>query len=310
VRATDESRPRARRYLAGRLGTGDLVVTTIWAGLSVGALYSFVAIGYTLTYLGSAAFNFAQASFVVVGVYAAYLGLHTFGQPVLAVAVLGAAAVAVLAVIVERIAIAPVRNHEALLVTTVGAATIIDGVLERIAGDQPLAVPFFGSSHALNLAGGRVLPVEVTLIVVVIAIGLTLAIVSHRTLFGMAGLAVSADRDAARLYGIDPRKYAIGTFILAGLLAGAMGVIIGPKTSAYSTLSSGLALKGFVALAFGGFGSFTGATIGGLVCGLDEAFAARYLGPDYQTMAIFVLLVVTLLLFPTGVFGRRQRREV
>jgi branched-chain amino acid transport system permease protein len=286
------------------------MVTTIWAGLSVGALYSLVAIGYSLTYLGSGGFNFAQASFVVVGVYAAYLGLHHYGQSTLATVVAGAGAVAVLAVLVERVAIAPVRSHESLLVTTVGAATLIDGVVERIAGDQALQVPFFGSDKAFTLFDGRLRPVDLVLILVVPAIGIALTVVSRRTLFGLAGLAQSADRDAARLYGINPRRYAYGSFILAGLIAGGMGVIVAPKTSAYSTLGSALALKGFVALAFGGFGSFSGATIGGLVCGLVEAFAAHYLGVNYQVLAIFVLLLATLLVFPTGIFGRRRARAI
>ena len=286
------------------------MVTTIWAGLSVGALYSLVAIGYSLTYLGSGAFNFAQASFVAVGVYAAYLGLKHYGQSTLATVALGAGIVAVLAVIVERLAIAPVRSHESLLVTTVGAATLIDVVVEHIAGDQALQVPFFGSDKAFSLFGGRLLPVDLTLILLVPALGLLLAAIARRTLFGLAGLAQSADRDAARLYGINPRRYAYGTFLLAGLIAGAVGVIVAPKTSAYSTLSSALALKGFVALAFGGFGSFTGATVGGLLCGLVEAFAARYLGVDYQVLAIFVLLLATLIIFPTGIFGRRRIRVV
>jgi branched-chain amino acid transport system permease protein len=286
------------------------MMTTIWAGLTVGALYGLIAIGYTLTYLGSSSFNFAQASLVMVGVYGAYLGVSAWHLPVV-VAVLGcAAAVALLGVLTERIAIAPVRSHEAMLITTVGVATIIDGVAQQLGGLQPLMVPFFMKNTSLDLFGGRLLPVQLWLIVAVLVIGSLLAATSRRTLHGMAGLAVSADRDAARLYGISPRRYAIGSFVLAGLIAGAVGILVGPVTTASASLSSALALKGFVALAFGGFGSFMGATIGGITVGLVEAFAARYLSTDYQTLSIFLLLLVTLFLLPSGIFGKTRARAV
>jgi branched-chain amino acid transport system permease protein len=286
------------------------MMTTIWSGLTVGSVYGLVAIGYTLTFIGCAAFNFAQASLVMVGVYGAYLGLQSWHLPVLAVIVLGGGFVAILSVAVERLAIAPVRSHDAMLITTVGAATIIDGIAQQISGSQPLMVPFFTGNAPSTVLGGRVLPAQIWLIALVLVIGIGLAVFTRRTLHGKAGLAVSADKDAARLYGISTRKYAIGTFLLAGLLAGVMGVFVAPITTAFSTLSSEIALKGFVALAFGGFGSFAGATVGGLVVGLVEAFAARYLGANYQTLTVFALLLATLLLLPSGIFGRARTRTV
>jgi len=287
-----------------------MLMTTIWAGLTVGAIYALVGLGYTITYIGSAAFNFAQAGFVMTAVYIAYLGLDHWKLPALGVIVLATGAVSLLAVIVQRVAVAPVRSHDALLITTVGAATLIDGVAQRLGGDQPLQVSFIFSNRPTTVFGGRVLPGELWLIVAVPVIAITLTVISRRTLVGMAGLAVSADNDAARLFGINPRRYAVGSFALAGAIAGLMGVFVGPETSAFATLSSAIALKGFVALALGGFRSFSGAALGGFTCGVAEAFSARYLGSEYQTLAIFALLLLTLLLFPTGLLGGRKVRAV
>jgi branched-chain amino acid transport system permease protein len=286
------------------------MVTTIWAGLTVGAIYALVGLGYTVTFIGSAAFNFAQASFVMTGVYIAYLGLDHWKVPAVGVILLATGAVSLLSVIVQQVAVAPVRSHDSLLVTTVGAATLIDGVAQRLAGDQPLQVSFIFSNHPTTVFSGRVLPGELWLIVMVPLIALFLTVISRRTLVGMAGLAVSADNDAARLFGINPKRYAIGSFALAGAIAGLMGVFVGPETSAFATLSSAIALKGFVALALGGFRSFFGAALGGFACGLSEAFVARYLGSEYQTLAVFALLLLTLLLFPTGLLGERKVRTV
>src|SRR5690606_19860177 len=118
------------------------------------------------------------------------------------------------------------------------------------------------------------------------------------------------DREAGALRGINAGALAIGAFVIAGALLAAMGPLIGAKTFAIYNLGDLLAVKAFVALAIGGFGSYAGAVIGGFGVGLIEVFAARYLGSEWPNITVFVLLLIVLLVIPQGIFGRRTGRTV
>jgi branched-chain amino acid transport system permease protein len=121
---------------------------------------------------------------------------------------------------------------------------------------------------------------------------------------------MAEDREAASLRGVNVRALALGAFAVSGLLAGALGPVIGSKTFAVATLGSALALKGFVALALGGFGSVGGALIGGLAIGMTEEYSARYLGSSYSNLLVFAVLLVVLMAKPTGLFGQVRERMV
>jgi branched-chain amino acid transport system permease protein len=171
-------------------------------------------------------------------------------------------------------------------------------------------VPFVAGEDAISLLGGRVRPVELTLIGVAILLVLVLVLISRRSLIGLALLGMAEDREAAQLRGVNVRATAFGAFVVAGVLAGLLGVFVGPKTFAVATLGAALALKGFVALAIGGFGSMPGTLVGGLLVGLAEAYAARYLGGEYANLTVFVILIAVLLIRPAGLFVRAKERVV
>jgi branched-chain amino acid transport system permease protein len=137
-----------------------------------------------------------------------------------------------------------------------------------------------------------------------------MTVFSHRSKFGLALLAISEDREAAELRGINVRALAFAAFAAAGVLAGVAGLLIGPETFAVSTLSASLAIKGFVVLAIGGFGSMPGTLVGGLLVGQIEAYTARYVGSNYVNIAIFALLILILMLRPAGLFVRAKERTV
>jgi branched-chain amino acid transport system permease protein len=285
-------------------------VTLVWSGLSLGAIYALVAVGYNIVFVSSGAFNFAHAQLIMLGAFVAYWGLTDLKLPVILVFLLAGVIVAGVAGLEERVAIRTVRDVEAQLVTTVGVATLLDGAIQRIWGSQPLEVPFFGPTGVWRVLGGRVFPVDLLLIAVAVLVATVLAGLSRRTLLGVALLAVSEDREAALLRGINVRALALGTFALSGMVAGLVGPIVGVKTFAVATLGSALALKGFVALAMGGFGSMPGALVGGLSVGLVEALSARYVGENYANTMVFALLLAILLLRPAGLFGRFRERQV
>lgn len=285
-------------------------MTLVWAGLSLGAVYALIAIGYNIVFTASGVFNFAHAQLLMVGTFVAYWGLAQLKWPVVLVFVLDAVVVGALALAEERIAIRPIRGTEGQLVTTVGVATLLSGASTLIWGGQPLSVPFLSGSDVWTVLGGRVLPVEVLLIVV--ALGLTGLLIAYGrgSVIGLATLAMAEDREAAALRGVNVRAVALGAFALSGVLAGVLGPMVGAKTFAVATLGSALALKGFVALALGGFGSLPGGLIGGLAIGMIEEYSARYLGSSYSNLIVLGVLLLVLMTRPTGLFGKVRERVV
>ncbi|KAB2812656.1 branched-chain amino acid ABC transporter permease [Pimelobacter simplex] len=285
-------------------------MTLIWGGLSLGAIYAIVAIGYNIVFISSKTFNFAHAQLTMVGAFVAYTGLVKWHLPTALVLVIAAAAVALVAAIEERIAIRPVGDMHNILVTTLGASILLDGIAQLTWGSQPLSVPFFAGDKAISLFGGRVYPVEIFLIAIAVLLVVGLGFYSRRSLTGLALLGMAEDREAALLRGVNVRRLAFMAFVAAGALAGFVGLFVGSKTFAVSTLGAALALKGFVVLAIGGFGSMPGTLVGGTLVGLAEAFASRYLGGEYANLAVFLILVTILMLRPAGLFVRTKERVV
>jgi branched-chain amino acid transport system permease protein len=285
-------------------------VTTIWTGLSVGAVYALVALGYNIVFLSSGALNFANASLIMLGTFVTYWALDTehlpFGVAILA----SAAAVTVVAVVQERVGIRPVTSMDGLLVTTVGAATILSGVTQVIWGSNPLPVPFPGPKNPLTILGGRVFADELALIAAAVVLSGGAWVVLRRTMLGLAFLAASEDQEASTLRGLDGRWLRLLAFAVSGLLAGAAACLIGPQTLAYPDLGSTLALTGFVALALGGFGSVLGGLVGGLAIGLIDAVVASQLNGSYPDIFLFGVLLLVLLARPGGLLGRTRERVV
>jgi branched-chain amino acid transport system permease protein len=285
-------------------------MTLVWGGLSLGAVYAIIAIGYNIVFTASGVFNFAHAQLVMVGTFIAYWGLAVVELPVVVVIVLDGLIVGVLAVAEERIAIRPIKGTEGQLVTTVGVATLLNGATQLIWGGQPLTVPFLNSTDVWTVLGGRVLPVEILLIGIAVVLTGILITYSRTSMIGLATLAMAENREAASLRGVNVRALALGAFALSGVLAGALGPVVGGKTFAVATLASALALKGFVALALGGFGSLAGGLIGGLSIGMIEVYTARYLGSAYTNLIVFGVLLLVLMAKPTGLFGQMRERMV
>jgi branched-chain amino acid transport system permease protein len=153
-------------------------------------------------------------------------------------------------------------------------------------------------------------PVQLLLIAVAVVLTVALLLYSRHSMIGLAMLTMAEDREAAALRGVNVRAAALGAFVASGVLAGALGPVVGPQTFAVATLGSALALKGFVALALGGFGSLSGGLIGGVVIGLAEEYTTRYLGSPYVNMIILGVLLLVLMTRPAGLFGKVRERVV
>jgi branched-chain amino acid transport system permease protein len=287
-------------------------MNTVYAGLSVGALYVLVAVAYNMVFLATGVFNFAQAQFIMLGTFVAFTGLVTFHLPWPVVIIAGAGLGALVGLLEERVAIRPLQGlgFHGELVTTLGVAVLLDGLAVLIWGSLPLPVDFIGPQSAITFLTGRVYPAELALIGIGISVAIGAELYSSRTLLGITNLATSEDRVAARLRGINVERLSLFAFALAGAVCMGLGLFVAAKTSASPDLGDNLAIKGFVALAIGGFGSQKGALVGGLTAGLIEAGAARYLSADYQNASVFVLLLIVLMVRPTGLFGEREQRVV
>lgn len=287
-------------------------MTVVWAGLSVGAVYALVAVGFNIVFVATSTFNFAQAQFIMIGTLLAYTAAVSLHLPVVVTIVGGAVLGALIGVLQYLLVIRPVmgRGVHGELVTTVGAAVVVEGLAIQFWGPEPARAPAFVSGEVVTVLGGRVTVDELVLLGVAVVLILGVAALSRGTIVGLAGSAASEDREAASLRGIDVSRVAAVAVALAAALAVAVGPIVATKTQAFAGLGTVLVLKAFLVLAIGGFGSYAGLLIGGLVVGLVEALVGTQIGSQYTTLVLFLLLLAVLLVRPQGIFGRVLERAV
>jgi branched-chain amino acid transport system permease protein len=288
----------------------------IWSGLVLGAVYALVATGFTLTLLPTGVFNFAQGALVICGSFFAYQWMHVNGLAEIPALALTAVAGALGGLACELLAVRPLRfgrrrlTGTSELVTTVGMSTMIIGFIGIKWGYLAVQVPFKGPTKFVHFLGITAAPIEIIIVGFAIGISVALHYWFRLTRLGQACLAVAEDREAAMLRGVNVSFFSLGAFAAAGALGGFVGALTGPYTYAVPTLGTELALGGFVAIALGGEGSFLGGLAGGLLVGLTAAFATRYIGANYDHIAILVLLLATLALRPRGLGGIAAARHV
>lgn len=289
------------------------MVTTLWAGLSIGAIYTIVAIGYNIVFVATRVFNFAQAYLLMIGTFIA-VELSRIGVPVVIAIILCGLAGALIGAIEEIVAVRRLANtgtHNEL-VTTLGIGVILSGIALLLWGSQPLSVNYLQQTGTLDVLGGRVTVGALLIIGLAIVMGVAMIIVSRKSMIGIAALATSENRSAAMLRGVNVKGLATGAFALAGALAGAVAPIVATKTYATYHLGETLAVHAFIVLAIGGFGSWAGAMIGGALVGILEMTSARLLGSEWQEVTVFILMLIVLIAMPHGIFslGKKQERVV
>ncbi|MBE7417897.1 MAG: branched-chain amino acid ABC transporter permease [Ideonella sp.] len=280
-------------------------------GLTAGAIYALVALGFSIIYNASGAINFAQGEFVMIGGMSAVALLAT-GMP-LPLAVLLALAVAVfVGLLLEKLAIEPARNASTvtLIIITIGASLFLRGLAQLVWDKRIHALPAFSGDKPITLFGATVLPQGLWVLGVTALAVLALSWFFGRTLFGKAMLATSYNPLAARLMGIQTRTVLLVSFGLAALLGALGGVLTAPIT--FTSYDSGLmlGLKGFSAAMLGGLGSFAGAVAGGLLLGLIEALSAGFVSSAYKDAIAFVVILAVLFLLPGGLLGARRIERV
>ncbi|MEV5561043.1 branched-chain amino acid ABC transporter permease [Nonomuraea wenchangensis] len=287
-------------------------MTIIWTGLALGSVYAITALLYNVTIATAGVFSFAAAQYVMVGAFVMFTVHVEWGLPALLAVPIGAVVGGLLGWLTELAAIRPLKDKTgwAPLVTTVGAGVVIEGVVFAIWGANPRNVPSVFPSTSMSVLGGRLQLSDLALIVAAGALCVAAHLVHTRSRWGLMGRAMTADPDTAAVRGVNVKGLVSGSFALAGALGGAAGVLIAPKTGAVFSLGTVLVVYAFVALTVGGFGSYLGSWVGGIAVGLVQAHTERYLGASFPLLLIFGLVLVVLLVKPTGLFGDRRIRLV
>lgn len=284
-------------------------------GLSLGAIYALIALGYTMVYGIAKMLNFAHGDIIMVGGFTVFTIVTTMGgSPV--VGILASVVVCtVLGVTIERVAYRPLRDASplAVLITAIGVSYLLQNVALLIFGSNARQFTSVITVPALKLAGGKLSISSVTIVTILSCIVIMAALMTfiNKTKMGQAMLAVSEDRGAATLMGINVNRTISVTFAIGSALAAVAGVLL---CSAYPSLSpytgSMPGIKAFVAAVFGGIGSIPGAFIGGILLGIIENLAKAYISSQLSDAIVFSVLIIVLLVRPTGILGKKMTEKV
>ena len=285
-------------------------------GISLGSVYAIIALGYTMVYGIAKMLNFAHGDVFMVGAYVVLTLMTATGlNPILAI-LAAVVACTLLGVVIERVAYRPLRNAAsplAVLITAIGVSYLLQNLALLIFGANTKSFTSVVPVPALVLAGGKLTVSGETIVTilacVVIMVGLTLFIKKSKA--GQAMLAVSEDRGAAQLMGINVNGTIALTFAIGSALAAIAGVLL---CSAYPSLTpytgSMPGIKAFVAAVFGGIGSIPGALIGGVLLGIIEILGKAYISSQMADAIVFAVLIVVLLVKPTGILGKQIQEKV
>ena len=284
-------------------------------GISLGSVYAIIALGYTMVYGIARMLNFAHGDIIMVGGFTVFTIVTTMGgSPV--VGILASVVVCtVLGVTIERVAYRPLRDASplAVLITAIGVSYLLQNVALLIFGSNARQFTSVITVPALKLAGGKLSISSVTIVTILSCIVIMAALMTfiNKTKMGQAMLAVSEDRGAATLMGINVNRTISVTFAIGSALAAVAGVLL---CSAYPSLSpytgSMPGIKAFVAAVFGGIGSIPGAFIGGILLGIIENLAKAYISSQLSDAIVFSVLIIVLLVRPTGILGKNMTEKV
>jgi branched-chain amino acid transport system permease protein len=299
-------------------------------GLTLGSLYALIALGYTMVYGVLKLLNFAHGDVFMIGAYIGWFVLSALGSPLspsiplvplLLLAFLAAmAGCGVLGVVMERFAYRPLRNAPRIapLITAIGVSFFLEQTAVLLWGANPRQYDLFELRNgvlfnppAFTVGTLSIQYAQLLVIVAAVVLMVALSLFVWRTRTGKAMRAVSFDPEAASMMGIDIDRVIMVTFLIGGALAGAAGVMWGVVQSSFNPYTGfGVGLKAFTAAVIGGIGNIGGAMLGGLLIGVAETFTSGYLTSTFQDLIVFSLLVIFMLVRPTGLRGMPVLQKV
>ena len=277
------------------------------SGLTNGAIYALIALGFGIIFNSTTIINFAQGEFVMLGAMCAISIYHLVPSLPLAFAG-GVIIVSLVGLVFERLALRPVGEASplTLIIITVGAGVFLKGVAMLLWGKESYTLPPFSGEAPLHLGPATLLPQNLWVLGLTLVLVLALEAFFRLTLMGKAMRACAYNLRAARLVGIAASRMVQLSFALSALLGAGAGILIAPLTLGVYDMGTMLGLKGFAAAIIGGLGSLLGGVLGGLLLGLAESFTSGLISSGYRDAVAFLLLLVVLFLRPRGLLGGRQ----
>lgn len=287
----------------------------LFNGVSLGSIYAVIALGYTMVYGIARMLNFAHGDIIMVGGYVAFIALTELGLPAMVSVLLAMLVCTLLGITIERLAYRPLRAAPSLavLITAIGVSYLLQNLALLIWGSAPKAFTSVVTLEPLRLFGGQLVISGETVVSILVSavIMVVLNLFVTKTKVGHAMQAVSEDRGAAQLMGINVNGTITLTFAIGSGLAAVAGVLL---CSAYPSLQPTTGampgIKAFTAAVFGGIGSIPGAMVGGVLLGIIEILSKAYISTQLADAIVFAVLIVVLLVRPTGLLGKKTNEKV
>lgn len=285
------------------------------SGISLGSIYAIIALGYTMVYGIAKMLNFAHGDVIMVGAYICFFATTRYGLHPIVGVLLSMVVCTVLGMVIERLAYKPLRQAPALavLITAIGMSYFLQNAAQLLWTSSPKVFQSVVGKGSVKLFDGALSISYVTLVTIAVCIIIMVALVVfiNKTRIGKSMRAVSEDKGAAQLMGINVNSTISMTFAIGSALAAVAGVLL---CSAYPNLvpTTGAmpGIKAFTAAVFGGIGSIPGALIGGILLGIIEIFAKAYISTQLSDAIVFAVLIVVLLVKPTGLLGKKVSEKV
>ncbi len=282
-------------------------------GLRTGSIYALISLGYTMVYGIAKMINFAHGDIIMVGAYTLYILVALLSFPIPVAVILTMAICATLGLVIERIAYKPLRNAPplAVLITAIGVSFFLQSAALLIFNATPIPFQSIIDFPSITFLGITISGITIATFVVTIICMVLLTLFVHKTKAGSAMRAVSEDKGAAQLVGINVDRTISMTFAIGSFLASIAGILyISQYQTLRPTMGSLPGIKAFVAAVLGGIGSIPGAMVGGIILGVVESLAKAYISTELSDAIVFGILVVVLLVRPSGLMGKKPNEKV
>ena len=291
----------------------DKLIQTLISGLSLGSIYALIALGYTMVYGIAKMLNFAHGDIIMVGAYAVITAVFTMGLPPFIAILISIALCALLGIVIEFLAYRPLRQAQplAVLITAIGVSYLLQNLALLIYGSEQKAFPTIVALPTVHIGGVYIDGITLATLVVTAVIMVALSLFINKTRMGKAMRAVSEDKEAAELMGISVNRTITVTFAIGSALAGVAAIFYGAAyTYIRPTTGAMPGIKAFTAAVFGGIGSIPGAMLGGILLGVIEQLSKTYISTLWVDAIVFGVLVVVLVVKPTGLLGKKISEKV
>ncbi len=282
------------------------------SGITSGSIYALIALGFSLIYNASKIVNFSQGEFVMMGSLMTISLYQTKVIPLWSCAIIAIAFVTLVGLLIE---IGPLRkaktnSHLILIMITVGTSIILQGTSMLAWGKESKTLKPIGGYEPIRIFGASIIPQTIFIMVVTALLLGALYLFFKKTIMGKAIRAISEDIESASLVGIPVKRFVTFSFGLSGALGALAGIMVTPLTTMSYQCGLMLGLKGFSAAVLGGFGSFPGAVIGGILLGVMESLGAGFISSNYKDAIAFMALLTILFIRPTGIMGEIKAQRV